>query len=477
MGTENGESNNASSNSNLMEKSGLNTEPSNVWSSLRKIKESETDFTTIFNSKTDKPIEMATVEDIDDMIKDLAQQIADKRTIKKPIEDEKKIKEELSIIAEDNEDNENIETSSMTKENIVINNNTGIQKNLKPFNFEIWKSEMDAMFGQADDPLEKKAADDLYLKNLRQKIQVSVEKVNKENKNKEKAKVKKVEQNDINNSSKKSNVDDFAILKLKEKERKKKKTDAKFQQKVVDNTDKMKEMSIKTKKIEKISLESEEEIQKIRDMAKKLIAKSEAKENEFNEIFLNLDNLENVTIESEKKKGKKGRKKVENNQKPIAENEVHWTEVENNKWDSQDKGVSKVTNVLAALKAAAENGQSSFVTESLKTTISNCKKMEQEDEEERKMEKIRQDEEEKQRKKEIVKLKNQEKEEQIKEKMKREANLKIQAEKKIAEEKAKIEIIEKEQRMEKEKEKRRVEKENKEKEEIIQNEEERKMEK
>merc|ERR1711874_773636 len=112
----------------------------------------------------------------------------------------------------------------------------------------------------------------------------------------------------------------------------------------------------------------------IRDMAKKLIAKSEAKENEFNEIFLNLDNLENVTIESEKKKGKKGRKKVENNQKSIADNEVHWTEVENNKWDSQDKGVSKVTNVLAALKAAAENGQSSFVTESLKTTISNCKK-------------------------------------------------------------------------------------------------------
>merc|ERR1711913_40910 len=157
------------------------------------------------------------------------------------------------------------------------------------------------------------------------------------------------------------------------------------------NTDKMKEMSIKTKKIEKISLESEEEIQKIRDMAKKLIAKSEAKENEFNEIFLNLDNLENVTIESEKKKGKKGRKKVENNQKSIADNEVRWTEVENNKWDSQDKGVSKVTNVLAALKAAAENGQSSFVTESLKTTISNCKKMEQEDEEERKMEKIRQD--------------------------------------------------------------------------------------
>jgi len=222
--------------------------------------------------------------------------------------------------------------------------------------------------------LEKKAADELYLKNLRQKIQVSVEKVNKENKNKEKAKDKRTDKNEIQSNPAPSNVDDFALLKLKEKERKKKKQDAKFQQKVVDNADKMKEMSIKTKKIEKISLESEEELQKIRDMAKKLIAKSEAKENEFNEIFLNLDNLENINVEGDKKKGKKGRKKVESTQKSILENEVHWTEEENNKWQTQDKGVSKVTNVLAALKAAAENGQSNFVAESLKETISNYKR-------------------------------------------------------------------------------------------------------
>merc|ERR1712142_332818 len=177
------------------------TEPSNVWSSLRKIKESETDYTTIFNSKTDKPTEVVFVDDIDDMIKDLAQQIADKRSMKKPVERDMKVKESLNI----------------------INNNTGIQTEIKPFNFEIWKSEMDAMFGQADDPLEKKAADELYLKNLRQKIQVSVEKVNKENKNKEKAKDKRTDKNDIQSNPAPSNVDDFALLKLKEKERKKKK--------------------------------------------------------------------------------------------------------------------------------------------------------------------------------------------------------------------------------------------------------------
>merc|ERR1712013_909947 len=181
---------------------------------------------------------------------------------------------------------------------------------------------------------------------------------------------------------------------------------------VVDNADKMKEMSIRTKKIEKISLESEEEIQKTRNMAKKLIAKSEAKENEFNEIFLNLDNLENMGVEGEKKKGKKGRKKVESIQKSVLENEIHWTEEENNKWQTQDKGVSKVTNVLAALKAAAENGQSNFVAESLKETISNYKKMEIQDEEETEKKKTQEIEEKK--RKEVEEKKKKELEERKK---------------------------------------------------------------
>merc|ERR1712203_938620 len=95
-----------------------NTEPANVWSSLRKIKESDTDYKTIFNSKTDKPIEVVSVDDIDDMIKDLAQQIADKRSENKPTKSQLREKEELSNIKEEEE--EEVKDSAQTiKENIV----------------------------------------------------------------------------------------------------------------------------------------------------------------------------------------------------------------------------------------------------------------------------------------------------------------------------------------------------------------------
>merc|ERR1711892_1407784 len=460
--TENDKSAIPTSNLSLLENSLPTKEPSNVWSSLRKIKESETDYATIFNSKTDKATEIVSMGDIDDMIKDLALQIADKRTVKKPVSEDIMIKADLTSITEDNDENEEAEKDTVLRENTVIINNTGIQKNIKPFNFEVWKSEMDAMFEQPGDPLEKKASDELYLKNLRQKIQVSVEKLNKENKNKDKAKDRRVEKTDVNKSPPPKRVDDFAILKLKEKERKKKKQEVKFQQKVVDNEDKMKEMSIKSKKIEKISLESQEEIQKIREMAKKLVAKSEAKENEFNEIFLNLDNLENISTESDKKKGRKGKKKTEKVQTSILSNEVHWTEEENNKWASDKKEVSKVTNVLAALRAAAENGQSKLVAESLKETISNCKKLEQESEEEKIREKTRQIEVEKQRKEEEIKAqKNKENEakkkleieKEEKQKEDEEAEHKKQIKKKMTKEgRSGVEAVTKKEKLEKEKE-------------------------
>merc|ERR1719309_921837 len=140
----------------------------------------------------------------------------------------------------------------------------------------------------------------------------------------------------------------------------------------------------------------------MREMAKKLIARSEAKENEFNEIFLNLDNLDKVSIESDVTKSGKRSKKKSTNVPPsipsVLSDEVHWTEEENNKWSSNKKEVSKVTNVLAALRAAAENGQSKLVSDSLKETICSVKKLEQESEEEKKREKERQIEEEKKRK-------------------------------------------------------------------------------
>merc|ERR1711915_1097456 len=389
--------------------------PANVWSSLRKIREKETEYKPLFSSNKNESSEIASIDDIDDMIKDLAQKIADKRHPTSTQQKEICKKPELNSVTEDCEVTLNDEKyDNSTKEKQIINTNNGIDIIAKPFDYNIWKSEMDTMFQQTEDPLERKAADELYLQNLRQKIQTNVNKVNKSNKsNKDKEKIKDHISDKNEASPMPKRKDDFAILKLKEKERKKKKNDAKFQQKVEDNTDKMKEMSLKTQNIEKISMNSQEEIQKIRAMANKLIANSEAKENEFKEIFLNLDNIGEVLIETDKKKGKKGKKKKEDTKICALSDEVHWTEEDKHKWESNQKGDSKVSNVLAALKAAALNGQSNFVADSLKSTIDNCKKMEQDAEDERIQEKERRLEEEKNRKEAELKAKR-EKENEVK---------------------------------------------------------------
>merc|ERR1719357_27612 len=392
-----------------------NAEPANVWSSLRKIRENETEYKPLFSSNKNESSEIASIDDIDDMIKDLAQKIVDKRLPASTQQKEVCKKPELNSVTEDCEVTLNDEKyNDSAKEKQIINNNNGIEIIAKPFDYDIWKSEMDTMFQQIEDPLERKAADELYLQNLRQKIQTNVNKVNKSNKsNKDKEKIKDHISDKNEGSPIPKRKDDFAILKLKEKERKKKKNDAKFQQKVEDNTDKMKEMSLKTQKIEKISMNSQEEIQKIRAMANKLIANSEAKENEFKEIFLNLDNIGEVLIETDKKKGKKGKKKKEDTKICTVSDEVHWTEEDKHKWESNQRGDSKVSNVLAALKAAALNGQSNFVADSLKSTIDNCKKMEQDAEDERIQEKERRLEEEKNRKEAELKAKR-EKENEVK---------------------------------------------------------------
>merc|ERR1719357_2084815 len=392
-----------------------NAEPANVWSSLRKIRENETEYKPLFSSNKNESSEIAYIDDIDDMIKDLAQKIAVKRHPTSTQQKEVCKKPELNSVTEDCEVTLNDEKyDNSTKEKQIINTNNGIDIIAKPFDYDIWKSEMDTMFQQTEDPLERKAADELYLQNLRQKIQTNVNKVNKSNKsNKDKEKIKEHILDKNEGSPIPKRKDDFAILKLKEKERKKKKNDAKFQQKVEDNTDKMKEMSLKTQKIEKISMNSQDEIKKIRAMANKLIAKSEAKENEFKEIFLNLDNIGEVLIETDKKKGKKGKKKKEDTKICALPDEVHWTEEDKHKWESNQKGDSKVSNVLAALKAAALNGQSNFVADSLKSTIDNCKKMEQDAEDERMQKKERRLAEEKERNEAELKAKK-EKENEVK---------------------------------------------------------------
>ena len=54
-------------------------EPTNVLSSIRKIKESSSSYEALFNTKTARNTEMVSIDDIDDMIQKLASQIAEKK--------------------------------------------------------------------------------------------------------------------------------------------------------------------------------------------------------------------------------------------------------------------------------------------------------------------------------------------------------------------------------------------------------------
>merc|ERR1712110_245112 len=182
-----------------------------------------------------------------------------------------------------------------------------------------------------------------------------------------------------------------------------KKQEAVYQQKIETSFDKVKDMSLKSQKLEKISAESEMEIIKIREMAKKLVARSQANEDDFITIFKDIDNADALPIESDNKKKRKGKKKEPEVVKSILENDVHWTEEENNKWSSEKKEVTRVSNLLSALRQAAAAGASDFVTSSIINTIDSCKKMQEEHEKERqadreerlKLETIQKEEEEK----------------------------------------------------------------------------------
>ena len=107
------------------------------------------------------------------------------------------------------------------------------------------------------------------------------------------------------------------------------------------------------------------EILKIREMAKKLVARSQANEDDFITIFKDIDNADSLPIESDNKKERKGKKKEPEVIKSILENNVHWTEEENNKWSYEKKEVTRVSNLLSALRQAAAAGASDFVTSSI----------------------------------------------------------------------------------------------------------------
>merc|ERR1719367_2448720 len=295
------------------------------------------------------------------------------------------------------------------------------------------------MFGEkSEEVLKRSASDEMYLKSLKDKIQQNVKKTKKNMKSKEEP-ILTIQEPKKEEPQPRRN-DEMSQLKLKEKERKRKKQDAAFQQKIETSVDKVKDMSLKSQKLEKISVESENELRRIKEMSTKLVARSQANEEDFNVIFLNLDNLDSVLPDKTKKKGKKGLK-TESKKSSILEAEVHWTEEENNKWSTEKKEVARVTNLLAAMRQAAAAGDNTFVTASIQDAINNCKKMQDEHEKDRqaellerqsnaKMEADAKIEEEKRRKAEAAKAAKESEEMAKQEKKKKEE------EKRVAEEKA-----------------------------------------
>ena len=86
-------------------------EPANVWSSLRHLKQSsKVHYETIFSSKNESTDEKVSLNDIDDMIQNLAKKIAEKR-----LQDlEKPDQPDLAIIEEDQEEEAELKDKEST---------------------------------------------------------------------------------------------------------------------------------------------------------------------------------------------------------------------------------------------------------------------------------------------------------------------------------------------------------------------------
>merc|ERR1711874_621346 len=348
----------------------------NVWSALRKIKEAKPTPAPV--SSQDES-ETLTLDQFDNLIKNLSANL--KKEVIKP--------EKLESVTE--KDEEETKLTEEQSHQMIFNGNGSVDEgaDVKEFVYDEWKAEMENLFGKTEQyvaPTEKSASDEAYLENLRRKIAATVKKQSKDFNQSEKQKVLENKEKVANTpaanvNTPPTNVNDFGLLKLKEKERKKRKKEAAFQSHVVESTDKLKEMSIKTAKIEKLSTETESELLKLREKAVLLAQKSAAKENEFEAIFKDIDNIDAMVFESDKKKKKSS--KVKEKEEIIAaiaeKNELHWTEEDRGKWEScsSKKNHSKVSEVLSTMKAMACQGNSEVIN-SLKITISHCQKVEEE---------------------------------------------------------------------------------------------------
>jgi len=168
--------------------------------------------------------------------------------IEKEANTNKKLPEMIEEDENDVDETVNITDKSKLVTNRDINESMS-KKQVKEFNYEQWRSEYDHIFGGNVDfnsvTIEKSASEDLYLKNLKNKIALSIEKQTKEMKKNEKQKV--LQEKNVNSSQDSPTMpkkdDDFAMLKLKDKARKKRKNEDKFNQKVSESKDKVQDIS------------------------------------------------------------------------------------------------------------------------------------------------------------------------------------------------------------------------------------------
>ena len=206
------------------------------------------------------------------------------------------------------------------------------------------------------------AKDKAYLDALKnrinEKIQKELDKNKKNNSNSNsqciKSDMKQKAEIEKNKQHKMKNVDSFELLKNKDKDRKRKKKEE--QLKVT--TDKMRDMSLKSIKLDKVTKEAEEEIKRIKEMTQRMMMKSETNDNDFNEIFQNISILEKEKNTSHKVVFDK-------------DAEVHWTEEDINKWPQQESSVG-LSSALSMLKVAALGKNE--LANSLKGTISSVQK-------------------------------------------------------------------------------------------------------
>ena len=327
-----------------------------VWAALRELRESaigKLDF-SIERKQPEEKDEKMEEDSFDLFIKEIRAkaELAKKASKEKEmnnsniLQESKAANTKLSVVNESNElDVNNIETNT---DNVMIEKEVEDKENIEsavPFDYNAWSKNIEKFYKEENDAeIRALAEDQAYLTSLKQVINERIEK----------DVIKKKKQNANSKPTVKpapkpkivvSEQDEMKNLKHKEKERKRKKREDKFK----ENEDKMRDVAIKTAKIDKIVKGADEEIIRMRELSNKLLKKSKQMDQEV--VDLNLDDI---------------RPSNEDRLSDCNDNvERHWTEEETNKWPNENKK-NDISSALSFLKNAAMD---KLDTEKLKTSI------------------------------------------------------------------------------------------------------------